>query len=187
MGSDELFDDDHPASLMARNPLKILVAEGSAAGAEHLVRVLGGPGVTPEPMVVTNRSTYLAALNPALDLIVFTDSVPDLDPVGALRLLKKKSLDVPLVVVGNRIGDELAVECMREGAADVLFRDRLSRLPAAARAATERFRRSDSARNYGAARAQDLSAIVESAGDAIFSLSKEGTLKTWNRGAERLF
>jgi PAS domain S-box-containing protein len=187
MGSDESFDADIPSPLMARNLLKILVAEGSAAGAEHLVRVLTGPGFTPEPVVVTNRSAYLAALNPALDLIVFTDSVPDLDPVGALRLLKKKSLDVPLVVVGNRIGDELAVECMREGAADVLFRDRLSRLSAAVRAVAERSRRSESARNSGGARAQDLAAIVESAGDAIFSLSKDGTVKTWNRGAERLF
>ena len=109
---------------MARSLLKVLIAEGSPEGAEHLVRALAGSGFTPEPVVVTSRGAYLGALNPALDLVICSDYIPDLDPVAALRLLKRKSIDVPLIVVGGRIGDEQAVECMREGAADVLFRDR---------------------------------------------------------------
>jgi CheY-like chemotaxis protein len=115
---------------MARSVLKILVAEASITGAEHLVRTLIRSGFAPEPFIATGRSEYLASVAPSFEAILCTDSVPDLDPVSALRLLKQKSLDIPLIVVGNRMGDEQAVECMREGAADVLFRDRLSRLGA---------------------------------------------------------
>jgi PAS domain S-box-containing protein len=172
---------------VARSPFKILIAEGSPEGAEHLVRAFAGSGFTPAPVVVTSRSAYLAALSPALDLILCSDYMPDLDPVAALRLLRRKNIEVPLIVVGGRIGDERAVEIMREGAADVLFRDRLGRFGAAIRAVIERSRRPESARGDRAVHAWELAAIVESAGDAIFSLSKDGIVKTWNHGAERLF
>ena len=172
---------------MARSALKVLIAEGSAAGAEHLSRSLTTSGFIPEAVVVTGRGAFLAALSPSFDVILCSDSVPNLDPVSALRLLRQKSLDVPLIVIGNRTDDESAVECMREGATDVLFRDRLSRLSAAVRRAMERPRRPGPAHGDPQARARELAAIVESAGDAIFSLSTDGTVKTWNRGAERLF
>jgi PAS domain S-box-containing protein len=172
---------------MARSVLKVLVAEGSVTGAEHLIRTLVRAGFTPDPVIVTSRSEYLASVAPSFDLVLCTDSVPDLGPVSALRLLKQKTLALPLIAIGNRMGDEQAVECMREGAADVLFRDRLSRLGAAVRSAIEPHQRPEPPRSDRDRRAHELAAIVESAGDAIFSLSREGIVRTWNRGAERLF
>ncbi len=172
---------------MARSALKVLVAEGSVTGAEYLIRTLVQSGLNPEPVIVTGRTDYLATVAPSFEVILCTDSMSDLDPISALRLLKQKSLEVPLIVVGNRMGDEQAVECMREGAADVLFRDRLSRLATAVRGAIERNRRREPTRSDRDRRAQEIAAIVDSAGDAIFSLSKDGTVRTWNRGAERLF
>ncbi len=52
-------------------------------------------------------------------------------------MLKRRYPDVPFILVSGAIGEELAVAAMREGAADYLLKDRLSRLPTAVQAALE--------------------------------------------------
>jgi len=50
------------------------------------------------------------------------------DAMRALEILKEKGLDTPFIVVGGKVGEELAVECIKQGAADFLLKARLNRL-----------------------------------------------------------
>ncbi|MGM0600938.1 MAG: PAS domain S-box protein [Candidatus Rifleibacteriota bacterium] len=72
-----------------------------------------------------------AVKNHNWDIIFCAYAVPDFDACRALQTLKKLDLDIPLIVISDRIGEEPAVEMMKAGACDYLRQDRLSRLPEA--------------------------------------------------------
>jgi PAS domain S-box-containing protein len=72
------------------------------------------------------------------DLIIALDSENTFDAVAALAVAKERVPDVPLIVIANAAGEEVAVEALKAGATDYIIADRLSRLgPAAMRALDE--------------------------------------------------
>ena len=66
--------------------------------------------------------------------------------MDALDILRRENLDVPLIVVTGYLGEEKAVECIKQGATDCVLKDHLARLPLSVRRALEEKR----LRNYGA-------------------------------------
>ena len=71
---------------------------------------------------------FLARLDPALDIILADYHQPQFDALRALRLVQERGLDVPVIVLTGALGDEAAVECLKQGACDYLLKDRLARL-----------------------------------------------------------
>ena len=57
--------------------------------------------------------------------------------IDALEILKRSGKDIPLIVVTGSLGDEAAVECIKQGAADFVLKDRPARLPTAVQRALE--------------------------------------------------
>jgi len=55
-------------------------------------------------------------------------TLPRFTALGALALLQERGLTVPFIVVTGRTNEEAPVECMKNGAADYLIKDRLARL-----------------------------------------------------------
>ena len=53
----------------------------------------------------------------------------------ALDILRRENLDVPLIVVTGYLGEEKAVDCIKQGATDCVLKDRLARLPPSVRRA----------------------------------------------------
>ena len=47
--------------------------------------------------------------------------------LDALEILKESGKDIPLIVVTGSLGDEAAVECIKQGAADFVLKDRPAR------------------------------------------------------------
>ena len=66
--------------------------------------------------------------------------MPQFDARRALRILKERGLDIPFIVVSGCIGEEMAVQCIKDGAIDYLLKDRLGRLGSAVTQALERKR-----------------------------------------------
>ena len=80
----------------------------------------------------------MQALSPELDLILADYSLPQFDALRALHRLQEKGLDVPFIIITGSVSEEVAVECMKQGASDYLLKDRLARLgPAVVRVIEE--------------------------------------------------
>jgi signal transduction histidine kinase len=120
-------------------PIRVLVLEDRPDDAELMMAELRRAGFAPDWRRVDNRADYLTELAAAPDVILADYSLPQFDALSALHLLQERQLDVPFLVVTGSVSEEVAVECMKQGAADYLLKDRLTRLgPALAHALDQR-------------------------------------------------
>lgn len=107
--------------------LRVLFLEDRPEDAELLLLTLRRAGYDCIWKRVENRVDYLASLDDELDLILADYDLPQFNALQALRLLQEREQDIPFIVVTGSI-EEVAIECMKEGAADYLLKDRLGRL-----------------------------------------------------------
>ena len=114
--------------------------EDCPADAELILETLRTSGLDPQSQRVDTEKDYLASLDPVPDLILSDFSMPQFDARRALRILKERGLDIPFIVVSGCIGEEMAVQCIKDGAIDYLLKDRLGRLGSAVTQALERKR-----------------------------------------------
>jgi signal transduction histidine kinase/CheY-like chemotaxis protein len=118
----------------------VLILEDQPTDAELMVRELRRAMFDPTWQRVEAESDYVAHLDPALDVILADYKLPQFDAVCALQRLQERGLDIPFIVVSGAISEEVAVECMKQGAADYLLKDRLARLGQAVAQALEQRR-----------------------------------------------
>jgi PAS domain S-box-containing protein/putative nucleotidyltransferase with HDIG domain len=108
--------------------LRVLILEDRSADAELVLHELERAGFEVEWRRVDTEAEFTASLDPSLDVILADYTLPQFDALRALRLVQARGLNVPFIVVTGSISEEVAVTCMREGAADYLLKDRLARL-----------------------------------------------------------
>ena len=116
-----------PAASMPRE-LRVLHLEDSeldhALTRAHLVR--GGLAV--ELRRVDSEAEFLRALDQPWDAIISDYNLPGFSGLVALDLLKASGRDLPFILVSGEIGEDTAVEAMRNGASDYLLKNKLARL-----------------------------------------------------------
>jgi PAS domain S-box-containing protein len=117
--------------------LHTLILEDHLADAELIVHALKQAGFEPDWQCVDNEADYRAGLHASLDVILADYSLPQFDALRALHLLQECELDIPFIVVTGTLSEEAAVECIKQGAADYLLKDRLARLGSAVTHALE--------------------------------------------------
>jgi PAS domain S-box-containing protein len=108
--------------------LKILLLEDNPYDAELTLRELQRQGVTFTHAIAQNKQEFLKAIREEPDIILADYALPQFNAGEALRLLKTKELPIPVIVISGTIGEEIAVDMIRQGAADYLMKDRLGRL-----------------------------------------------------------
>lgn len=119
--------------------IRVLIVEDSTADAELIAHELRRSGFEPDWERVDGEGDYLARLQGGYEVILADYTLPQFDALRALRLLQESGLDIPFIVVTGIVGEEAAVACMLEGAADYLLKDRLARLgPAVERALAQK-------------------------------------------------
>jgi two-component sensor histidine kinase len=85
---------------------------------------------------VSSRGDYAEALRRGgFDLILSDFSLPDFDGVEALELARQLAPEAPFIFVSGVVGEEFAIESLKEGATDYVLKQRLERLPSAVRRA----------------------------------------------------
>ncbi|MDQ2996626.1 MAG: PAS domain S-box protein, partial [Chloroflexota bacterium] len=167
--------------------LHVLLLEDRPADAELVLHELRRAGYAPVWQRVETEAAYLAALDPALDLILADYALPQFDALRALDLLQARGLDIPFIIVSGTIGEEVAVAAMRQGAADYLIKDRLARLgQAVATALAQRRLRVDMQRAEAAlhASARLHQAVLHALTAEIAVLDPAGTIIAVNAAWE---
>src|SRR5271156_1207826 len=103
--------------------IQLLIVEDNPADAELVVRELRRAEFDFDWQRVDTEAGYLARLNPGLHLILSDYEMPQFSGLRALALLKQQpALDIPFIIVSGTIGEETAVEAIKQGASDYLLK-----------------------------------------------------------------
>jgi PAS domain S-box-containing protein len=167
--------------------IRVLIIEDSADDARLIENELRRGGLDPACERVETAASLQAALDlRQWDLILCDYSMPHLTGPQALTLYQSKAMDIPFISISGSVGEEQVAEMLKTGAHDYVIKTHLSRLVPAIRrelqAAEER-----RARRRNETTLAFLAAIVESCQDAVIGKTLDGTVVTWNAGAERLY
>ena len=95
-----------------------------------MCELLRGEGLDVSLDVVETRDDFLKALTDgAYDLILADYRLPGFNGHDALQIARQTAPGTPFIVVSGTIGEETAVDLLKQGAADYVLKDRLGRLP----------------------------------------------------------
>jgi PAS domain S-box-containing protein len=171
--------------------LRILHLEDSAIDAALVQAHLSAGDPPCEITLADGQASYRAALSGGrYDVILADYQLPDFDGLSALRIAREHAPETPFIFVSGTLGEETAVEAMRQGATDYVLKQRLARLPVAvSRAVAETRMRAEERRMRVALGEGEerYRLIVESARDyAIFTTDLAGVVTSWNSGAQRI-
>ncbi|MCU7944334.1 MAG: EAL domain-containing protein [Candidatus Thiodiazotropha sp. (ex Cardiolucina cf. quadrata)] len=113
--------------------LYILIVEDLPYDAELMALRLRDEGFDLDYTRVQRETAYLEALEQSPDLILCDWHLPQFSGKRALSLLRQQNLDIPFIIVSGGIGEEAAVDALRQGANDYVLKDRPARLGEAVR------------------------------------------------------
>ena len=166
-----------------KKELDILIIEDVIQDAEFIEAELREGGLRFRTRRICTREAFLAELQgPRPDIILSDFSLPEFDALAALQLLRKLNLDIPFILVTGTRSEEVAVECIREGADDYILKASLKRLPtsiknALAKKSMERasleaeaaLRRSEEQYRLIAENTRDLISVVDNDGCFLYA------------------
>lgn len=113
---------------------RILILEDVVADAELIEHELRKAAIEFVSKRVDTREAFLKELKDfAPDIILADFTLPLFDGISALEITKEQCPDVPFIFVSGTICEGLAVEGLKKGATDYVFKDRLLRLVTADR------------------------------------------------------
>ncbi|HTR29566.1 MAG TPA: response regulator [Puia sp.] len=116
--------------------LKILLLEDNPSDAEMIRRLLRKENPSCEFCLAMTRESYLKALDDFQpDVILADNSLPQFDARDALQVIRAFSRPIPFILVTGTVSEEFAAAMIKSGADDYLLKDRITRLPAAIKAA----------------------------------------------------
>lgn len=119
------------------SPLRVLILEDDPDDAELILRELKQAGLAVDWRQVASEADFVAQLDAPTDVVLADYGLPGFNALSALAHVKKRGLRVPFIVLTGILGDEAAVECIKQGATDYLLKDRLKRLGSAVTRAVE--------------------------------------------------
>lgn len=177
--------------------LNVLILEDRADDAELMIRQLRKSGFVTEWVRVDTEADFASELRNSPDVIFADYNLPNFDPLKALQLVREQDPFLPFILVSGSVGEERAVEIIKQGATDYLLKDRLARLGTATKRALkeqrllqEKQKAADDLKQALAAaedaRDQTL-AILRSASDGLIVTDISDRLVLISRAAERYF
>ncbi|MGA2962412.1 MAG: PAS domain S-box protein [Candidatus Korobacteraceae bacterium] len=123
------------------------------------------------------------------DAVLADYHLPGWTGIDALPIVRQQQADIPFILVTGVLGEGIAVECVKNGVTDFVFKDHLARLPNAIRRALREKSLSDE-RNRALRELAESEArfrnLVEASPDAIFVHHKDGGLVFCNLATLKL-
>jgi PAS domain S-box-containing protein len=128
--------------------LRILSLEDDPKDAELVQETLEGDGISCLLTRVETEADFIASLEQAnVDLILADYTLPSFDGLSALKIARQNWPHVPFIFVSGTLDEEVAIEALKIGATDYVFKTRLSRIvPSVHRALREAAERAELSR-----------------------------------------
>ena len=109
--------------------LNVLCLEDVLKDAELLNEMLVDAGYLVTMDIAKGKKEYLNFLKGRnYDIILADNKLPRMDAFAALKLALELKPEIPFICVSGTIGEEKAVELLKQGATDYVLKDRLGRL-----------------------------------------------------------
>jgi signal transduction histidine kinase len=137
--------------------LRILYLEDDAKDADLVQARLEADGFDCQVTRIESEAQFRSALDQGgHDLILADYTLPSFDGISALKIAVQRQPEVPFIFVSGTLDEELAIEALKLGARDYVFKTRLSRiLPAVQRVLRESHERAERKRAEEALRRGD--------------------------------
>ncbi|NTW00205.1 MAG: PAS domain S-box protein, partial [Oscillochloris sp.] len=158
--------------------MRLLLIEDSEEDGLLLIRELRLQGFKPFwQRVITAQELRTSLVSNEWDVVLSDYHMPGMDALDALRVVQQTGLDIPFLIVAEKISEAEVVQALRAGACDVISRVSLNRLaPAILRemreAVTRHERRMADARLVRSERY--FRALMERAADLIAVINASG-------------
>jgi PAS domain S-box-containing protein len=108
--------------------IKVLIVEDSKDDMLLLLRELKKGGYKPTHKRVETATAMKKALKEHWDVILSDYKMPKFSAPDALKVLQASKLDIPFIIVSGSIGEDAAVDTLKDGAHDFITKMNLSRL-----------------------------------------------------------
>jgi two-component system, cell cycle sensor histidine kinase and response regulator CckA len=176
-----------PQPTLTEGPIAILLLEDNPRDADLCRRSLESSGLSFSITNVVSAADFKREVGATdYDVILGDYRLPTWTGLEAVRWLRASEYSIPFIMVTGVLGDELAVQCIKEGANDFILKDRLESLPFAILRAMEESRvsaRRDLAEHNLSQSEHDLryserqyASIVEGAPYGIFRANGSGRI-----------
>jgi DNA-binding NtrC family response regulator len=118
--------------------LKILSLEDSQRDFELIHELILDSGYQAEMVRVETEGDLITALQKSdYDIILADFKLPGFDAFKALEITQQICPEVPFIVMSGSIGEETAIELIKQGSVDYVLKDRPKRLASAIQRALE--------------------------------------------------
>lgn len=117
-----------PAAAAAHRVVRLLHLEDSELDHLLMLAQLQRDGIEAQAVRIETERELLEALLEDWDVIVSDYSLPGFSGLTALEMIKASGRLTPFILVSGEIGEDLAVQAMRNGASDYLLKGNLARL-----------------------------------------------------------
>lgn len=176
--------------LASPRSLRALILEDNPQDAELVVAALKRAGYVVTFDLVDCPARFQQQLERADYHVILSDyNLGTWTGMDALATLKRSAKDIPFLVVTGSLGDEAAVECIKQGAADYILKDRLQLLPLAVeRALREKAQREGAARLEAEIRhaKKEWELTFDTIPDPVFVIDEDCRVHRANRAAAKL-
>ena len=126
------------STIKASHQLRVLLVEDNPADGELMLHALRQGGFDSQFEVVQTPEEFRVRIRKNQYGIILADyRLPGWNGMETVAILQQEGLDIPVVLVSGALGELKAVECIKQGAADYVLKDNLTRLPQSVRRAIE--------------------------------------------------
>ncbi|MFC5271199.1 PAS domain S-box protein [Adhaeribacter terreus] len=177
--------------------IKILILEHDPNDLELLQYALKKTALPYVSEVVQTREAFIKTIQDfGPDIILSDFSLPTFDGLSAFKIKQELCTNTPFIIVSGTIGEENAVDLIKQGVTDYVLKERLYQIgPKITRAIkeAEESRKKELAEKEVARKRKQLKAsykqtrnLLESISEGFFAANKNWTVTYWNHAAERL-
>ena len=117
------------STLVITAPVQLLIVEHSIDDVELILLELKKAGVQIHHITVEDKDQFHAALGKqTFDAVLCDYRLPTWTGMDVLRELRAVDKDTPFLLVTGTLGEEAAVECIKQGVSDFVLKHHMTRL-----------------------------------------------------------